>query len=44
MMVVEIGLGAFDKAEEDKSIHDSCRIHYHREHIIRISNCKIRIH
>lgn len=33
LMVVENGLGAFDKVEEDGSIHDSYRIDYFREHI-----------
>ena len=30
---VENGLGAFDKVEEDGSIHDPYRIDYHRRHI-----------
>lgn len=33
LMVVENGLGAHDKLEEDGSIHDSYRIDYLREHI-----------
>ena len=33
MMVVENGLGAYDKLEEDGSIHDSYRIDYLRQHI-----------
>ena len=33
MMVVENGLGAVDKVEEDGSIHDHYRIDYLREHI-----------
>lgn len=33
LMVVENGLGAYDKLEEDGSIHDSYRIDYMREHI-----------
>lgn len=33
LMVVENGLGAFDKLEEDGSIHDSYRIDYLRSHI-----------
>ena len=33
MMVVENGLGAVDKMEEDGSIHDPYRIEYLREHI-----------
>ena len=33
MMVVENGLGAVDVLEEDKTIHDSYRIDYLREHI-----------
>ena len=33
LMVVENGLGAVDKVEEDGSIHDTYRIDYLREHI-----------
>jgi len=33
LMVVENGFGAFDKVEEDGSIHDSYRIDYFRAHI-----------
>ncbi len=33
MMVVENGLGAYDKLEEDGSIHDDYRIDYLRQHI-----------
>ncbi len=33
LMVVENGLGAYDKLEEDGSIHDDYRIDYMREHI-----------
>lgn len=33
IMVTENGLGAFDKVEEDGSIHDDYRIAYLREHI-----------
>ena len=33
LMVVENGLGAFDKLEEDGSVHDSYRIDYFRQHI-----------
>ena len=33
MMVVENGLGAYDKVEEDGSIHDPYRIDYFRKHI-----------
>ena len=33
LMVVENGLGAFDKVEEDGSINDDYRIEYIREHI-----------
>ncbi|MDO4543166.1 MAG: 6-phospho-beta-glucosidase [Clostridia bacterium] len=33
LMVVENGLGASDKVEEDGSIHDSYRIDYLREHV-----------
>lgn len=36
MMVVENGLGAYDKVEEDGSIHDSYRIDYLREHIAQM--------
>ncbi|MDQ0361060.1 glycoside hydrolase family 1 protein [Breznakia pachnodae] len=34
LIVVENGLGAFDKLEEDKTIHDPYRIEYLRKHII----------
>ena len=33
IMIVENGLGAFDKVEDDGSIHDDYRINYFREHI-----------
>ncbi len=33
LMVVENGMGAFDKVEEDGSIHDTYRIDFFREHI-----------
>ena len=33
LMVVENGFGAFDKVEEDGSVHDPYRIAYFREHI-----------
>ena len=33
LMVVENGLGAFDKLEEGNKVHDSYRIDYLREHI-----------
>lgn len=36
MMVVENGLGAFDKIEEDGSINDSYRIDYLKEHVIQM--------
>ena len=36
-MVVENGLGAFDKVEEDGAIHDTYRINYFREHIRAMS-------
>ena len=36
VMVVENGLGAYDKLEEDGSIHDGYRIDYLREHIIQM--------
>ena len=32
-IVTENGLGAYDKVEEDGSIHDTYRIDYHRSHI-----------
>jgi 6-phospho-beta-glucosidase len=32
-MIVENGFGAFDKIEEDGSIHDDYRINYFRPHI-----------
>lgn len=36
LMVVENGLGAYDKLEEDGSIHDTYRIEYLREHILQM--------
>lgn len=33
MMIVENGLGAYDKVEEDGSIHDTYRIEYMKKHI-----------
>ena len=33
LMVVENGIGAFDKVEADGAIHDTYRINYFREHI-----------
>ena len=36
LMVVENGLGAYDKLEEDGSIHDSYRIDYLRQHIAQM--------
>jgi len=36
MMIVENGLGALDKVEEDGSIHDTYRIDYMRSHIIQM--------
>ena len=33
LMIVENGLGAYDKVEVDGSIHDPYRIHYIKEHI-----------
>jgi 6-phospho-beta-glucosidase len=33
MMIVENGLGAYDKLEEDGSIHDPYRVDYLRQHI-----------
>ncbi len=35
-MVVENGLGAYDKLEEDGSIHDSYQIDYLRQHIAQM--------
>ena len=36
LMVVENGLGAFDKVEEDDSINDDYRIEYLKDHIIQM--------
>lgn len=36
IMVVENGLGAYDKVEEDGSINDDYRIDYLREHIVQM--------
>ena len=36
LFVVENGLGAFDKIEEDGSIHDPYRIDYMKQHIIEM--------
>ena len=36
LMVVENGLGAYDKLEEDGSVHDSYRIAYLRSHIAQM--------
>ena len=33
LMIVENGLGAYDKLEDDKTIHDPYRVDYHRSHI-----------
>jgi 6-phospho-beta-glucosidase len=38
LMVVENGFGAFDKVEEDGSIHDQYRIDYFRSHIKAMRN------
>ncbi len=38
LMVVENGLGAIDKVEEDGSVHDSYRIEYLKEHIKEMKN------
>ena len=35
-MIVENGLGAFDKIEEDGSINDDYRIDYLRKHIVEM--------
>lgn len=37
IMVVENGLGAYDKVEEDGAIHDDYRIDYLRKHIIAMN-------
>lgn len=37
-MIVENGLGAIDKVEEDGSIHDDYRIDYLRKHIEAMKN------
>ena len=37
LMVVENGLGAYDKVEEDGSIHDEYRMDYYRQHIIEMN-------
>lgn len=37
LMVVENGLGAYDKVEEDGSIHDEYRIDYYRQHIMEMN-------
>jgi len=37
LMVVENGLGAFDKVEADGSINDSYRIDYLKEHIVQMA-------
>ncbi|MNC51760.1 Aryl-phospho-beta-D-glucosidase BglH [compost metagenome] len=36
LFIVENGLGAYDKVEEDGSIHDSYRIDYLRQHIAQM--------
>ena len=36
LIITENGLGAYDKLEEDGSIHDAYRIEYLREHILQI--------
>jgi len=36
LMIVENGLGAYDKIEEDKTIQDDYRIDYLREHIVQM--------
>ena len=33
LLIVENGLGAYDKVEEDGSIHDPYRIDYHEDNI-----------
>ncbi|MEG0265836.1 MAG: family 1 glycosylhydrolase [Erysipelotrichaceae bacterium] len=38
LMIVENGLGAEDRMEEDGSIHDDYRINYMREHIKQMKN------
>ncbi|MNC67028.1 Aryl-phospho-beta-D-glucosidase BglH [compost metagenome] len=36
MFIVENGLGAYDKVEEDGSVHDQYRIDYLKEHIVQM--------
>ena len=36
VMVVENGLGAYDKVEEDGSIHDPYRIYYIKRHVVEM--------
>ena len=36
VMVVENGLGAYDKVEEDGSIHDPYRIDYLKRHVVEM--------
>ncbi|MBC8931596.1 family 1 glycosylhydrolase, partial [Escherichia coli] len=36
LMVVENGLGAFDKLEDDGTINDPYRIDYFKEHILQM--------
>ena len=36
VMVVENGLGAYDKVEEDGSIHDPYRIYYLKRHVVEM--------
>lgn len=39
IMILENGLGAIDKVEEDGSIHDEYRISYLRDHIVQVKEC-----
>jgi 6-phospho-beta-glucosidase len=37
-MIAENGFGAYDKVEDDGSIHDDYRIDYLRKHIMQVRN------
>lgn len=39
LFIVENGMGAYDKVEEDGSIHDPYRIEYLRKHIKAMKKC-----
>ncbi|MGH1806202.1 glycoside hydrolase family 1 protein [Enterococcus gallinarum] len=36
ILITENGLGAFDQLEEDKTVHDSYRMNYIREHLLAV--------